>query len=413
MKKKQKNIKLNKIKFYILGIIFIIIIGGFFYNIYRLVVQPTKSFVVEKGKIYKEESAIGYVIRNESVIKGQNYKNGIVQIKTEGEKVSKGDPVFRYYSNNESDLIKKIEELDNEIQDAMLEQNDIFSSDIKSLDKQINENLEKLSQTNNRNLIEEYKKNISNCITKKAKIAGDLSPAGSYVKKLIEKRSTYESQLNSGAEYINAEKSGVVSYRVDGLEETLTAESFNTLTGDYLEKLNLRIGQIIPTSNESGKIVNNFECYIATILNSEKAKEAKVNDEVIIRLSNMLEIKSKIEYIATEPDNSVLIVFKIDKGVEELINYRKISFNIIWWSYEGLKIPNNAIINEGEISYIIRNRAGYTDKIAVKVLKQNDDYAIIDNYTGAELQKLGYTSEQIREMKNITLYDEILLNPKQ
>ena len=411
MKKKRKNTKFNKIRLYIVLIIFLIVLICCLYSIYRLIVQPTKSFVVERGKIYKDETATGYVIRDESVIKGQNYKNGIVQIKTEGEKVSKGDPVFRYYSNNESDLIKKIEDLDNEIQDAMSEQTDIFSSDMKSLDKQINETLEKISKTNNRNLIEEYKKNISNLITKKSKIAGELSPAGSYIKKLIEKRSFYENQLNSGAEYITAERSGVVSYRVDGLEEILTPNSFNTLSGEYLDKLNLKTGQIIPTSNESGKIVSNFECYIATVLKSEIAKEAKVNDKVTFRLSNMLEVTSKIEYIATESEGSVLIIFKIDKGIEELINYRKIAFDIIWWGYEGLKIPNSAILQDGDISYIIRNRAGYTDKIAVKILKQNEDYAIIDNYTAMELQKLGYSSEEIREMKNITLYDEILLKP--
>ncbi len=411
MKKKQENTKLNKIKFYIIAIIFIIVLVCFFYNIYKLIIQPTKSFVVERGKIYKEEQAIGYVIRDESVIKGQNYKNGIVQIKNEGEKVSKGDPVFRYYSNNESDLVKKIEELDNEIQDAMSEQNDIFSSDMKLLDKQINEILGKISTTNSRNLIEEYKKNINNLITKKAKIAGELSPAGSYIKKLIEKRSTYENELNSGAEYINAERSGIVSYRIDGLEETLTPNSFNMLSPEYLAKLNLKTGQIISTSNESGKIVNNFECYIATILRSDKAKEAKVNDNVTIRLSNLNEINSKIEYIATESDGSILLVLKIDKEVEELINYRKISFDVIWWSYEGLKIPNNSILQDGEISYIIRNRVGYTDKIAVKILKQNDDYAIIDNYTAVELQKMGYSSEEIKNMRNITLNDEILLNP--
>lgn len=411
MRKKQKNPKLNKIKLYIVAIILIIILVCFLYNIFRLIIHPTNSFVVEKGKIYMEEVSTGYVIRDEKVIKGENYKNGIVQIKAEGEKVSKGDPVFRYYSNNESDLVKKIEELDNEIQDAMSEQTDVFSSDIKSIEKQIDETLEKLSQTNDRNLIEEYKKNINNYITKKAKIAGELSPSGSYIKKLIEKRSSYESQLNSGAEYINAETSGVVSYRVDGLEETLTPNSFNTLTAEYLDKLNLRTGQMISTSNESGKIVNNFKCYIATILKSDNAKEAKVNDKVTLRLSSSLEVVATIEYIATESDNSVLIVFKIDKGVEDLINYRKISFDIIWWSYEGLKIPNSAIIQEGDISYIIRNRAGYTDKIAVKILKQNEDYAVIDNYTAVELKELGYTPEEIKEMKNITLYDEILLNP--
>ena len=52
--------------------------------------------------------------------------------------------------------------------------------------------------------MKELKKNMNTYITKKAKIAGDLSPSGSYLKKLIDQRSSYENSLNSGAEYITA-----------------------------------------------------------------------------------------------------------------------------------------------------------------------------------------------------------------
>lgn len=38
-----------------------------------------------------------------------------MQIKAEGEKVAKGEAIFRYYSNKEDNLTKKIEELDTKI----------------------------------------------------------------------------------------------------------------------------------------------------------------------------------------------------------------------------------------------------------------------------------------------------------
>ncbi len=52
-----------------------------------------------------------------------------------------------------------------------------------------------------------------------------------------------------------------------------------------------------------------------------------------------------------------MIIFKTNKAVEELISYRKISIDVIWWSYEGLKIPNASIIDEGGLNYVIRNRS--------------------------------------------------------
>ena len=136
--------------------------------------------------LYFEESATGYIIRNETVVEGENYKNGLVPIKTEGEKVSKGDPVFRYYSNNEENLVKKIEDLDKKIQEAMSKDNSLFSSDIKLLDTQIESKLSDLYELNDIQKIKEYKNDINTYVTKKAKIAGELSPAGSYIKKLID-----------------------------------------------------------------------------------------------------------------------------------------------------------------------------------------------------------------------------------
>lgn len=70
--------------------------------------------------------------------------------------------------------------------------------------------------------------------------------------------------------------SGVVSYRVDNLEEVLTINNFENLNKEMLENLNLKTGQVVATSNEYGKIINNYECYIATILKSKEAKEATI-----------------------------------------------------------------------------------------------------------------------------------------
>lgn len=107
-----------------------------------------------------------------------------------------------------------------------------------------------------------------------------------------------------------------------------------------------------------------------------------------------------------------MIIFRTNKSVEELISYRKISVDVIWWSKSGLKVVNSAIIEEGGFNYIIRNRTGYKDKILVKVEQENKNYSIIRNYTTDELLELGYDREEIMSMKSISLYDEILVSPK-
>lgn len=409
--KSRKNFKPN-IKLMIVAIIAFVLIICFTYNIIALFINPTDTFMIENGEISATTECIGYIIREEKLFKGENYKNGIYKIKNEGQRVAKGDPIFRYYTNNEDYLVEKIEKLDSQIQDALEQsQNNIYSSDIVAIDNQIEEKLKLISETNKISKISEYKKEINTAITKKAKLTGELSPAGSYIKELISKRSEYEKQLNSGAEYIEATVSGIVSYRVDGLEEKLNISNMLELTEDYLKNLRLKTGEIVPNNEECGKIVNNYYCYIATITNAEEANNVKENDTLKIVLSTGNKVKAKVYKIIEQESGKKLIIFKITNCVEELINYRKISIEIIWWSASGLKVPNSSIAEKDGINYIVRKRVGYTDNILVKVLKRAENYSIIENYTSLELKELGYSTTEIASIKSISLYDEILLKP--
>lgn len=411
-REKKQRVKLN-IKLVVAIIIVLVFLICFAYNIIVLFLNPTDTFMIDNGKISSSEESIGYLIREEKVFQGNNYKNGISQIKTEGQRVAKGDPIFRYYTNNEESITKKIAELDLQIQDALDQNKTIYSSDIASIDKQIEEKLMNISELNKKSDILEIKKEISNSLTKKAKLTGESSPSGSYIKELVAKRSKYEEQLNSGSEYIETTVSGLVSYKIDGLEETLTPNSFSDITEEYLSSLKIKTGQMVSSSNENGKIVNNYYCYIATILSSEQAQNAEVNNNVQILLSTGDEVTATIEYIAEQKSGKKLVIFKITNCVEKLINYRKISFEIIWWKATGLKVPNSAIIEKDGKKYIVRKRIGYTDNILIKVLKTSGDYSIIENYTNLELKELGYSTEEIRNMKNIALYDEIIIKPTQ
>lgn len=388
----------------ILALVFIYAV----YLVAKLVQNPTNTFMVTNGKISQEESDIGYIIREETVVKGQNYKNGMVKIKNEGEKVAKGDSVFRYYSSGEEELKNKIAELDVEIQSLMQNEKSSFPSDVKLLESQIEKELDSIYGVNNAQKIQEYKKNINSYITKKAKIS---SPSNSRLKELLSQREEYENRLTSDSENVNAPESGIVSYRVDGLESALTTEDFTKFNKSFLQDLKLKTGQTVASNEEVGKIINNYQCYIVFNSNTNEAKNSKVGDTIKIRVQNSDTLKASVGNIIDEDDESKTITVKITNDVEKLIAYRKISFDIIWWDAEGFRIPNEAIKEENGLSYVVRNRNGYYNKMLVKILKQNDEYCIVRQYKTEELEELGFTSSQIYSMRNIALYDEIVLNP--
>lgn len=409
----KRKLKYNKKYNILFAIAAVIILLYIVYAIIRLIKSPTDVFIIKEGTVSLEESTVGYLIREETVIKGDNYQNGLVQIKAEGEKVSNGDAVFRYYNSEEEVIVKQIEEIDSKINEALGNQTEIFSADIKALDKQIEQRIENLSTYTDTEKIKEYKNDINTYLTKKSKIAGEQSPTGSYIKQLYQERSIYEAKLNQSTEYVAATMSGVVSYRVDGLENVLTIQDFSKINKELLESLNLKTGQIVATNNQEGKIINNFECYIATVMNTENAIDSIEGQKVKIRLSTNQEIDATIEYKSQEDEKNVVLVLKITSNVEELISYRKISFDIIWWSDTGLKVPNSAIIyDEFDRAYIIKNRSGYLDKILIKKVRETKNYTLIKNYETAELKELGFTTDDIKKMKKVTQYDEIISKPQ-
>jgi len=405
-----KKTKVNKTRV-IIALIIIIAIIYILCAVILLNKNETTTILVEQGTIHQEETVVGYIIRNEKIIKNEEYQNGIIQIADEGEKVYKNEAIFQYYSDEAKELSNQIVALDLQIQEKLKSEKITSNSDIKLIETQIEEKLEMLKKLNNTQEIAEYNKTIKKLLEKKISTLRGINGATSELKKLVEQRENINNQIRSSTKYLTAPISGIVSYRVDGFEEELTIESFDKLKTDYLEKLDLKTGQIIATSGEAGKVIDNFTYYIATPMNSKEAMNSKVGSKVKIRLSTNDEIQAKIEYIIEE-ENKRVIIFKIDRLTEKLINHRKMSFDVIWWSDSGLKVSNKAIgKDENGLSYLIRTKSGYLTKLLVKIVNKNENYSIVTTYDTEELTNLGFTQEEISDYRKVKLYDEILLNP--
>ena len=180
------------------------------------------------------------------MLKGNNYKNGLTAIVSEGERAAKGQTIFRYSSGQEDEIKAKIEEVNLKLQDALAKQTVITpTTDIKNLEKQIDEKTQNLRNLTDIHTITEYKKEIEELASKKAKIVGALSQSGAYIQELTKQKEQYEAQLISDSEYITAPVSGVVSYRVDGLEDALSTNDLSNLTEEKLENLGLKTGKKI------------------------------------------------------------------------------------------------------------------------------------------------------------------------
>lgn len=376
--------------------------------VYLLIVNPTNTYIVQHGNLSEEDEAIGYIIRDELIVKGEDYKNGIYAIATEGKRVAVGESIFRYYSDSESQIKTQISGLNYKIQELLEQEKTPPSADIKSIESQIEEKIQEINTLTNYQEIVESKKNIDNLITKKINFIGEVTE-NKEIKELIKERNSCENQLKNGSEYQTAPIGGIVSYRVDGLETKLSPSKFNEITEKYLNDLDLKTGKIVTTSNEYGKVIDNFKCYIAITMNSKNAKVAEVEKSVDLRINDK-EYEAKIVQI-NEESGKRTIIFQINNMTEDLISHRKMVVDVIWSNESGLKVPKQALIQKNGLYYVMKNKAGVQTELLVKVQKQTEKFAIIRAYKDSELkEELGYDSSQIRKYKEITNYDEIVIN---
>lgn len=142
------------------------------------------------------------MIRSEEVL---NVENGqkIQKIKENNEKVSKNEIVAKVSTQSEQDIIKKIEEINKNIEEALAEnQINVNSTQNITINEKIERVLANVNNTNLQNKIEEYDKEIKSALYEKAKISGELTKEGSKLKGLIKEKENLENTLNSNTKTI-------------------------------------------------------------------------------------------------------------------------------------------------------------------------------------------------------------------
>lgn len=398
--------KVNKRAIVIIIAIFILFVC-MLYSFISYVSNPVNKVTVIQGEISKEQSVSGYIIRDEKII-STNMVSDIALTIADDSRAGKNDIVATYVSKSQEELEKKISDLDIKIQEAMENQTNIYSTDTKKIEIEVDNLLSKVDLENNRQTILQYKEQINNLIEKKAKMIGELSSSGSYINQLIKERNSYEKDLNETIDYIKTDRSGLISTRIDNLESVLNIDSLADITYSQLEGYNLRSDEIIACSSKALKVIDNYYCYIITEVNSIEDKY-KVGDTISIRLNygNTDKTKAEIFDIKDSDNGKKMLIFKITKNVEGLVDYRKISFDIIWSETVGYKIPNAALSVSGNNATVVLSKYGLEYIVRVKILDQNEDYAIITDLSTADIEELNLSSNEVK--RKINIYDELII----
>ncbi len=393
IKGKKKNSTLKSLAITLATFLIIILVVDFMNSVF----SKSNKYLINYGKIEKTSIRDVYIQKQENVIDIDLDKN-IIPIVKENDRVSKGSSIAFYKDESYDQKVDAIKKIDDEILQKVSSYEGVDNLNTKVLDYKVLKELKSAKDTNSYTKIREINTNIEDILLEKILSYVDNPTFGKDIKKLLDDRENYSKSILKSDQNINSNISGIVSYKIDGLE----TNAFQDIRYDDIRN---NIDNVNTINKFGVKVLNNFLAYLYFEVDSDLCKNIEIDTRVRLRIleKNSKEIIGKVVDIE-ETKSTKKIKLEIRDSIEDLIDVRKVNCEIVWWSYEGLKVPNESILYINEIPHVKVVKYTKEYNVPVKILKDNGRFSIIENYSVEELEKM-----KLEKLYSIKIYDEIIL----
>ena len=178
---------------------------------------------------------------------------------------------------------------------------------------------------------------------------------------------------------LTTSESGFFTSHVDGYENVFDVNALDELTPSSFRSLLNQNASV--TDRQVGRLVTSFTWYFVSNLRVDVASALTSGSYVNLRFDAMGDdlVRVRVESISAAEDGEVTVVFSSDQYMEELVNLRKQSASVVMATYEGLKVPKDAVRvdEEGNLGvYVITGM--YSEFKEIDVLYETEDYYIVD-----------------------------------
>lgn len=385
----------------------VLLIAVFF--VHQAAAAVYKPISTESATYYTAADGLnitGLIIRNETLVKSQS--GGVMHfIASDGSRVAKDGVIANIYDNESASItLTNIDSVNTKITDIeeMLSYNDLEAADLDMVNSRVQKSLDSMTVSvsgGKFNGYSECKENLLSSLNRRQIAMGETADFSSQLAALKSELATLSASLPAAKGTIKAEKSGYFVSKTDGYEQTLTTDILDTLTPEKLDSVK---AEQTP-ADVIGKIVSDYEWYIAAKVSINESLKYKEGDSLIIYTS----VKSYPQMPVTvkkinisESSSSAVLIFECSDMNSELASMRSGPMTVVKKEYSGLKVPKNAlrVVDSKRGVYVL---TGMQIKfVEVNVLFSNDSYIICEKQTEDE-NVLRLYDEVVTRGKN--LYD--------
>lgn len=390
------------IKFFV-----VLLIAVFF--VHQAAAAIYKPISTESASYYTAADGLnitGLIIRNETLVKSQS--GGVMHfIASDGSRVAKDGVIANIYDNESASItLTNIDSVNTKIADIeeMLSYNDLEAADLDMINSRVQKSLDSMIVSvagGNFNNYSECRESLLSSLNRRQIAMGETADFSSQLAALKSELASLSASLPAAKGTIKAEKSGYFVSKTDGYEQSLTADILDTLTPEKLDSVK---AEQTP-ADVIGKIVSDYEWYIAAKVSINESLKYKEGDSLMIYTS----VKSYPQMPVTvkkinisESSSSAVLLFECSDMNSELATMRTGPMTVVKKEYSGLKIPKSAlrVVDSKRGVYVL---TGMQIKfVEVNVLFSNDSYIICEKQTEDE-NVLRLYDEVVTRGKN--LYD--------
>lgn len=392
----MKNNTVLKVCLLLIASVFII------HQLYSSFYKPITTQSAEFSTAVQGLNITGIFIRNETLV--ENNAGGVLHfVADEGSRVAKDGVIASIYETDTASLtVSQIETVKRQIADIedIQSYNNLEATDLDLLNNKVEDGLNALvksSAAGNFSGSYDYAASLLSTINRRQMATGVAGDFSEQLAALNSQLATLNASLPAAKGYVNAAQSGYFVSVTDGYENVLKCDDLSQITPEFIKDMQPdTVGDTV-----IGKIVSDYEWYIAAKVTINESLKYKEGDSLTIRttVKSCPDLSVTVKKINISDNSSdAVLIFACDQMNSEIAAMRSVNMEIISSEYSGLKVSKSALrVVDSQTGVYVLN--GMQLKfVPVNVLYSNDAYII------CEQQKSTDTV--------LRLYDEVVVKGK-
>lgn len=386
----------------------VIIAVYFIAEIYAMTSRSFSTRTVYEQTVLETVDSEMFIIRDETLL-NSNASGTFVQIAENGERVSRGSTIAAFFNNETAaHNYVKIDSLNSllGVYQSIESQTRLENVDIEKLQNQTKNDFADILESvynNDYSDFDELKLSYNESASKRQKALGQTVDCSEKITSITQEIATLQKNVTPGS-IITAENSGYYVGEADGYENVLTVADLENLSAKDLDNALKAERKPIP-ENSIGKIINGYNWYVATVIDSAKVVGIDKGDSVRLILGDSGDdaVKTTVYSLNTGKDNKTLVVFKCNLMNDRLASLRKVSGKVVIAEYTGFKISKEAVRfdEDGNAGVYIR-RANIVNFRSLNIIYSEESFVVAAD------------SENFKsEYPHIKLYDEVIISGKE